>query len=72
MGRFGLDGCRGGVRLIAAQLRAAQFLAGRLLARHLRAASNRSERLTFGAFDLGRVRAAAALEVEMLADGVVK
>jgi hypothetical protein len=72
IGRFGLDDRRRGGRLIAAQLLASELLAGRLLPRHLRAAANRSERLTFGAFDLGRVRAAAAFEVEMLADGVVK
>ena len=35
-------------------------------------APDRSERLAFGAFDLGGVRAAAALEVEVLADRVVE
>jgi hypothetical protein len=82
MGGFRLDHRSRGHRLIADQLvpgqlmpghlLLGQLLPGQLLARHPRAAANGTERLTFGAFDLGRVRSTAAFEVEMLANGVVK
>jgi hypothetical protein len=44
----------------------------RFLAGQLGAAAHGSERFALGAFDLGRVGAAAAFEVQVLADGVVE
>ena len=44
----------------------------RLFSRRLRSPPDRSERFAFGALDFGWIGAAAALEVEMLADRVVK
>jgi hypothetical protein len=38
----------------------------------LRPAANRAERLALHPRDLGRIAAAAALEVEVIADGIVE
>jgi hypothetical protein len=43
-----------------------------LLACHLGSAPNRSERFAFGALDLGWIGAPPPLEVQMLANRVVK
>ena len=55
------------------RLRHGRRLLGHLvLAGHLGPAPDRAERFAFGTLDLGRICAAPAFEVEVLADGVIE